>query len=148
VGRRQAFSVLIAGSDRGERLKAADAVAGTLRADLYRIDLSQVVSKYTGETEANLRRIFAEAQQAGAVLFLDEADALFGRRSEVRDAHDRYANLVVEHLMQTLKDRPGVVAWGLSSNGRNRLPGRMTFDAVVRLRPEPPDPDRSGDGGA
>jgi hypothetical protein len=141
AGRRRAFSVLIAGPDPGERLKAAEAVAGTLRVDLFRIDLSRVVSKFIGETESNLRRVFSAAERAGAVLFLDEADALFGKRSEVKDAHDRHADLVAEHLTQNLKAHPGVVAWGMPSDDRNPPPGRLTFDAVVRLRPDPTDPD-------
>jgi AAA+ superfamily predicted ATPase len=140
AGRLRAFSVLIAGADPDERLKAAQAVAGTLRVDLFRIDLSRVVGKFIGETESNLRRAFSAAERAGAVLFFDEADALFGKRSEVKDAHDRYADLVAGHLTQNLKAHPGVVAWGMASDDRNPPPGRPTFDAVVRLRPDPTDP--------
>ena len=74
---------------------AAEIIANELGLDLYQIDLSGVVSKYIGETEKNLERIFAEAENANAILFFDEADALFGKRSEVRDAHDRYANIEI-----------------------------------------------------
>jgi SpoVK/Ycf46/Vps4 family AAA+-type ATPase len=72
---------------------AAEVIANELQLDLYKIDLSQIVSKYIGETEKNFDRIFTAAQTANAILFFDEADALFGKRSEVKDAHDRYANM-------------------------------------------------------
>ena len=77
--------------------------------DLYRIDLSPVVSKYIGETEKNLRRVFDAAEASGAVLLFDEADALFGKRSEVKDSHDRYANIEVSYLLQRMESlsRPG-----------------------------------------
>ena len=81
----------------------------TLRQDLYRIDLSAVVSKYIGETEKNLAAAFDEAERASAVLFFDEADALFGKRTEVRDAHDRYANLEVNYLLQRVETFTGLV---------------------------------------
>ena len=79
---------------------AAEVIATELQLDLYRIDLSQVVSKYIGETEKNLDRIFQAAESANAILFFDEADALFGKRSEVKDAHDRYANIEIGYLLQ------------------------------------------------
>jgi SpoVK/Ycf46/Vps4 family AAA+-type ATPase len=81
---------------------AAESLAGDLGLDLYRIDLSAAVSKYIGETEKNLRRIFDAAEQSGAILLFDEADALFGRRSEVSDSHDRYANIEVSYLLQRM----------------------------------------------
>ncbi len=87
---------------------AAEAVATQLGKDLYRIDLSKVVSKYIGETEKNLARVFAAAEDAGAVLFFDEADALFGKRSEVRDSHDRYANIEIGYLLQRLESYEGI----------------------------------------
>ena len=83
-------------------------LAGELGLDLYRIDLASVVSKWIGETEKNLRRIFDAAEQGGAVLLFDEADALFGKRSEVRDSHDRYANLEVAYLLQRMEQYRGV----------------------------------------
>jgi SpoVK/Ycf46/Vps4 family AAA+-type ATPase len=79
-----------------------------LRLDLYRIDLSQVVSKYIGETEKNLRRVFDAAEEGGAVLLFDEADALFGKRSEVKDSHDRYANIEVSYLLQRMEAYRGL----------------------------------------
>jgi len=83
---------------------AAEILANQLNLDLYRIDLSAVVSKYIGETEKNLRRVFDAAEQGGAILFFDEADALFGKRSEVKDSHDRYANIEVSYLLQRMED--------------------------------------------
>src|SRR5206468_7440460 len=86
-------AVLFAGPSGTGKTLAAEVLAGELRLDLYRVDLSQVVSKYIGETEKNLRQIFDAAEAGGAVLLFDEADALFGKRSEVKDSHDRYANI-------------------------------------------------------
>jgi len=87
---------------------AAEVIANELRLDLYRIDLSQVVSKYIGETEKNLRRIFEAAEGGAAVLLFDEADALFGKRSEVKDSHDRYANIEVSYLLQRMEAYRGL----------------------------------------
>jgi hypothetical protein len=87
---------------------AAEAVAGELRMRLYRIDLAGVVSKYIGETEKNLRAVFDEAERADAVLFFDEADALFGKRSEVKDSHDRYANIEISYLLQRMEEYRGL----------------------------------------
>jgi len=98
---------------------AAAAIARDLGVDLYRIDLSAVASKYIGETEKNLDRIFAEAEESGAVLFFDEADAIFGKRTEVKDSHDRYANLEVNDLLQRMEAHRGLVI--LASNRRNNI---------------------------
>ena len=87
---------------------AAEVLANDLRLDLYRIDLSQVVSKYIGETEKNLRRVFDAAEDGGAILLFDEADALFGKRSEVKDSHDRYANIEVGYLLQRMEAYRGL----------------------------------------
>lgn len=86
----------------------AQVLAKDLGLDLYRVDLSRVMSKYIGETEKNLSRLFDEAQASGAVLFFDEADALFGKRSEVKDAHDRYANVEIGYLLQRMEEHEGV----------------------------------------
>ena len=98
---------------------AAEVVAGSLGLDLYRIDLSAVVSKYIGETEKNLRSVFDSAEAGGAVLLFDEADALFGRRSEVKDSHDRYANLEVAYLLQRMEAYRGLAI--LTTNLRANL---------------------------
>jgi SpoVK/Ycf46/Vps4 family AAA+-type ATPase len=82
---------------------AAEAMAKELRRDLYRVDLSAVVSKYIGESEKNLERLFARAEAKGAVLLIDEADALLGKRTEVKDAHDRYANLAIDYLLRRIE---------------------------------------------
>lgn len=101
-------SVIFAGGSGTGKTLAAEIVASALRLDLYRIDLSGVVSKYIGETEKNLRRIFTAAEQGGAILLFDEADALFGKRSEVRDSHDRYANIEVSYLLQQMESYRGL----------------------------------------
>jgi hypothetical protein len=98
---------------------AAESVAADLGLDLYRIDLSATVSKYIGETEKNLRRIFDAAEQSGAILLFDEADALFGRRSEVSDSHDRYANIEVSYLLQRMEQYRGLAI--LTTNQKNAL---------------------------
>jgi SpoVK/Ycf46/Vps4 family AAA+-type ATPase len=97
---------------------AASVIARDLNLDLYRIDLSAVVSKYIGETEKNLDRIFRAAQSSSAMLFFDEADALFGKRSEVKDAHDRYANVEIAYLLQKIEEHRGpvILATNLSRN--------------------------------
>jgi SpoVK/Ycf46/Vps4 family AAA+-type ATPase len=97
---------------------AAQVLTNELKLDLYRIDLATVVSKYIGETEKNLSRVFAAAQASNAILFFDEADALFGKRSGVKDAHDRYANIEVAYLLQKMEDYDGIaiLATNLRSN--------------------------------
>jgi hypothetical protein len=102
------ISALFAGTSGTGKTMAAEVLAGELRLDLYRIDLSQVVSKYIGETEKNLRRVFDAAEEGGAVLLFDEADALFGKRSEVKDSHDRYANIEVSYLLQRMEAYRGL----------------------------------------
>ena len=98
---------------------AVEVLANELRLDVYKIDLSAVVSKYIGETEKNLSRIFEEAETSNAILFFDEADALFGRRSEVKDAHDRYANIETSYLLQRMEEFQGLAI--LASNLRKNI---------------------------
>ena len=102
------ISALFIGESGTGKTMAAEVLAHELQLDLYRIDLSQVVSKYIGETEKNLRRVFAAAEVGGAILLFDEADALFGRRSEVKDSHDRYANIEVSYLLQQMEAYRGL----------------------------------------
>jgi SpoVK/Ycf46/Vps4 family AAA+-type ATPase len=102
------ISALLAGPSGTGKTLAAEVLANDLRLDLYRIDLSQVVSKYIGETEKNLRRVFDAAEDGGAVLLFDEADALFGKRSEVKDSHDRYANIEISYLLQRMEAYRGL----------------------------------------
>lgn len=102
------ISALFVGASGTGKTMAAEVLAKELRLDLYRIDLSQVVNKYIGETEKNLRRVFDAAEEGGAVLLFDEADALFGKRSEVKDSHDRYANIEVSYLLQRMETYRGL----------------------------------------
>jgi len=107
-GRGLGISALFAGASGTGKTMAAEVIANELRLDLYRIDLSQVVSKYIGETEKNLRRVFDAAEAGGAILLFDEADALFGKRSEVKDSHDRHANIEVGYLLQRMESYRGL----------------------------------------
>lgn len=100
---------LFAGNSGTGKTMAAGVMANSLALDLYRVDLSSIVSKYIGETEKNLDAIFREAERSNAILFFDEADALFGKRSEVKDAHDRYANIETAYLLQRMEEYSGVV---------------------------------------
>ena len=116
---------------------AAEVLAAELRLDLYRIDLSQVVSKYIGETEKNLRRVFDAAEEGGAVLLFDEADALFGKRSEVKDSHDRYANIEVGFLLQRMEAYRGLAI--LTTNMKEALD--RAFLRRIRFVVQFPFPD-------
>ncbi len=108
------LNVLFAGPSGTGKTMTAEVIASELGLDLFKIDLSTVVSKYVGETEKNLERIFGAARNSNAILFFDEADALFGKRSEVRDAHDRYANVEISYLLQKMEEYDGLVI--LTSN--------------------------------
>ncbi|MEX0348076.1 MAG: ATP-binding protein [Paracoccaceae bacterium] len=112
-------AALFAGASGTGKTLAAEVIAGELSLDLYRIDLSQVVSKYIGETEKNLSRIFTAAEDGGAILLFDEADALFGKRSEVKDSHDRYANVEVSYLLQKMEAYRGLAV--LTTNQKSAL---------------------------
>jgi hypothetical protein len=112
-------SALFAGPSGTGKTMAAEVLAQELNLDLYRIDLSAVVSKYIGETEKNLRRVFDAAETGGAILLFDEADALFGKRSEVKDSHDRYANIEVSYLLQRMESYRGLAI--LTTNLRDAL---------------------------
>jgi SpoVK/Ycf46/Vps4 family AAA+-type ATPase len=120
---------------------AAEVVAGEMGLDLYVVDLASVVDKYVGETEKNLDRIFAEAERVNGVLLFDEADALFGKRSDVSDAHDRYANVEVAYLLQRMEMFEGIAI--LATNLRSNLDEAFArrLDAVVDF-PEPEAEDR------
>ncbi len=112
------LNILFSGPSGTGKTMAAEIIARETQLDIYKIDLSNVVSKYIGETEKNLSRIFKEAETSNAILFFDEADALFGKRSEVKDAHDRYANIEIGYLLQKMEEYDGVVilATNLSKN--------------------------------
>ncbi len=113
------IAALFAGESGTGKTMAAEVLANELHLDLYRIDLSSVVSKYIGETEKNLRRVFDAAEDSGAILLFDEADALFGKRSEVKDSHDRYANIEVSYLLQRMEAYRGLAI--LTTNMKTSL---------------------------
>ena len=119
LARGLGITALFTGESGTGKTMAAEALAGELELDLYRIDLSGVVSKYIGETEKNLKRVFDAAEQSGAVLLFDEADAIFGKRSEVQDNHDRYANIEVSYLLQRMEAYEGLAI--LTTNMKNAL---------------------------
>ena len=113
------ITALFSGESGTGKTMAAEVIANDLRLNLYRIDLSAVVSKYIGETEKNLRKLFDAAEQGGSILFFDEADALFGKRSEVRDSHDRYANIEINYLLQRMEAFSGLAI--LATNMKSAL---------------------------
>lgn len=123
------LSALFSGPPGTGKTMAAEVIANKLHLDLYKIDLSQVVSKYIGETEKNLHKIFREAQGSNAILFFDEADALFGKRSEVKDAHDRYANIEIGYLLQKIEEYDGIaiLATNLRKNMDEAFVRRLQF---------------------
>ena len=113
------LNVLFSGSPGTGKTMAAEVIAHNLQLDLYKIDLSQIVSKYIGDTEKNLNRIFTAAQNSNAILLFDEADAIFGKRSEVQDARDRYANIEVGYLLQKMEEYEGIAI--LTTNARSNM---------------------------
>ena len=119
LNRGRGISALFSGASGVGKTMAAEVMARQLKLDLYRIDLAGVVSKYIGETEKNLRGVFDAAERSGAILFFDEADALFGKRSEVKDSHDRYANIEVNYLLQRMEDYRGLAI--LATNMKSAL---------------------------
>jgi SpoVK/Ycf46/Vps4 family AAA+-type ATPase len=131
------ISALFSGASGTGKTMAAEVIANELRLDLYRIDLSSVVSKYIGETEKNLRRVFDAAEQGGAILLFDEADALFGKRSEVKDSHDRYANVEVSYLLQRMDAYRGLAI--LTTNMKSALDS--AFVRRIRFVVQFPFPD-------
>ena len=135
------ISALFAGESGTGKTMAAEVLANDLGLALYRIDLSSIVSKYIGETEKNLRKLFDAAEQGGAILFFDEADALFGKRSEVKDSHDRYANIEINYLLQRMEAFSGIaiLATNMKSAVDNAFLRRLRF--VVNF-PYPGVPER------
>ncbi|MFQ5436108.1 MAG: ATP-binding protein, partial [Anaerolineae bacterium] len=134
------ITALFFGSPGTGKTMAAGIIAHELGLDLYKIDLSTMVSKYIGETEKNLERIFTEAESSNAILFFDEADAIFGKRSEVKDAHDRYANIEISYLLQRMETYNGVtiLATNLKANLDDAFTRRLQF-AVDFPFPKAPD---------
>jgi len=141
LSRGKGLNILFAGPSGTGKTMAAEIMANELGLDLYKIDLSAIVSKYIGETEKNLDRIFQEGQNSNAILFFDEADALFGKRSEVRDSHDRYANIEIAYLLQKMEVYEGMVilATNLRKNMDEAFARRMHFSLEF---PIPEEADR------
>jgi hypothetical protein len=133
------ISALFAGESGTGKTMAAEVVANELHLDLYRIDLSSVISKYIGETEKNLKRVFDAAEESGAILLFDEADALFGKRSEVKDSHDRYANIEVSYLLQRMETYSGLAI--LTTNHKSALDS--AFQRRLRFIVQFPFPDQT-----
>ena len=124
MNRGLGITALFTGDSGVGKTMAAEVIANDLRLNLYRIDLSSVVSKYIGETEKNLGKLFDAAEDGGAILFFDEADALFGKRSEIKDSHDRYANIEVNYLLQRMESFSGLAI--LATNMRGALDAAFT----------------------
>jgi SpoVK/Ycf46/Vps4 family AAA+-type ATPase len=129
---------LFSGPSETGKVIAAEVIARELRTNLYRVNLNQVVSKYIGETEKNLARVFETAKKKRAVLFFDEADALFGKRSQVKDAHDRYANVEVNYLLAKVEAYRGLVI--LTSNSNVDLDPTIVCRVKYLLEFSPPIP--------
>ena len=138
LSRGKGLNVLFSGPPGTGKTMAAEVIANELKLDLYKIDLSLIVSKYIGETEKNLQRAFDEAQASYAILFFDEADALFGKRSQVKDAHDRYANTEIAFLLQKMEEYDGItiLTTNLSNNIDEAYMRRLQFNVVFPLPEE------------
>jgi SpoVK/Ycf46/Vps4 family AAA+-type ATPase len=130
--------VVFAGEDNKSKLLAAGLLAKRSGKELYRVDLSLVLSKYIGETEKNIARVFTDSKNKNWILFFDEVDALFGKRTEVRDAHDRYANIEVNYLIQAIEEYNGIVI--LSTNHKTNIDD--TFLRRLRFIVEFPFPSK------
>jgi SpoVK/Ycf46/Vps4 family AAA+-type ATPase len=137
LSRGRGISALFSGPSGAGKTMAAEILANHLKLDLYRIDLAGMVSKYIGETEKNLKKVFDAAERSGAILFFDEADALFGKRTEVKDSHDRYANIEVNYLLQRMEEYRGLAI--LATNRKSFLD--QAFMRRIRFIVDFPFPD-------
>lgn len=126
-------TLLFIGEPGTGKKTTASLIAHQLNKEVYRIDLSMVVSKYIGETEKNLKKIFDAAEHKNWILFFDEADALFGKRTNVRDAHDKYANQEIAYLLQRIEDYQGIVI--LATNMKNNIDDAFIrrFDSIIHF---------------
>jgi SpoVK/Ycf46/Vps4 family AAA+-type ATPase len=131
--RGSSVKVLFLGTDATNKSQASEILANELELNLFRIDLSAAVSKYIGETEQNLNRVFDAAEEGGAVLFFDEADALFGKRTKISDDHDRYANVELSFLLQKIEEYRGLAI--LATNLKIDLDPAVVrrFDFVINF---------------
>lgn len=128
-----AYKVLFTGPAKGKKL-AAKLIGNQNSLDVYRVDLSRLVSKYNGETEKNLEKIFEEAKVNNWILYFDEADALFGKRTNVKDSHDRYANQQISYLLQKVNEYPGLIIFSSKNkeDSANTIP--IEFNTVVHFK--------------
>jgi SpoVK/Ycf46/Vps4 family AAA+-type ATPase len=129
--RSRGVRILLAGKDKAGAVAFAGVLARALRIDLYRVDLGSVVTKYIGETEKNLSRLFAAAEKRGALLLFDEADALFGGRSGIKDGHDRHANIEVNYFLRRLERYKGRAILATGRRRRFDKAFRRRFDLVI-----------------
>jgi len=132
--------VLFSGPSGTGKTMAAEVIANELELDLYRIDLSSVVNKYIGETEKNLKKVFDETEKSNAILFFDEADALFGKRSEIKDSHDRYSNIEINYLLQKIEEYKGLCI--LATNMRKALDSAFLCRIKFAIDFQMPDADQ------
>jgi SpoVK/Ycf46/Vps4 family AAA+-type ATPase len=128
---RAGLRLLFTGANVSAKLNAAELLAGLLQLSLYRVDLTAVVSKHIKETEKNLDRLFTVAETQEAILFLDEADALFGKRSDVKDAHDRYRNIEVNYLLQKMETFNGIAILASGPHAVIKEAVRLHFPFVL-----------------
>jgi hypothetical protein len=133
--RRSGVRALVTSKNRTAALIIAQTLASDLGKDLYHVDLSSIVSKYIGETEKNIGRVFDAAEAAGPVLFFDEAEALFGKRTKVKDSHDRYANSEINYLFQRTEDFGGLSVLSTDERGQFDKALLRRFRFVIRMPP-------------
>lgn len=129
LARGKGLNILFSGPSGTGKTMAAEIMGNKLSIDVYKIDLSTIISKYIGETEKNLDCVFRDGATANAIIFFDEADSIFGKRSEVRDSHDRYANVEISYLLQKIDDYDGIIimATNLRKNMDEAFTRRMHF---------------------
>jgi SpoVK/Ycf46/Vps4 family AAA+-type ATPase len=132
LSRTKGFRTLLYGLPNTGKTSTAELIATQLNKELHKVDLPTVVSKYIGETEKNLKLLFAEAEEKGWILYFDEADALFGKKTDVRDSHDKYANEHVSYLLQQISKHDGLIIMSSNSTDIDTTAGAM-FDKAIRF---------------
>lgn len=137
LSRKLGLLILFSGPSGTGKAMAAEVIANELNRDLYRIDLSSVINKYIGETEKNLKKVFDEAEKSNAILFFYEADALFGKRSEIKDSHDRYENIEISYLLQKMEEYKGLCI--LATNMRKAIDNAFLRRIRIAVEFQMPD---------